>query len=81
MYDPMEPHQILVLRRAGFSLRDVARESDVSLDTVLRALEQSRVAGRAGSRGVGRPRVATPFEESAQRTLQATPDLKRERTL
>ena len=41
MYDPMKRHQIEVLRSAGFSLREVARRAEVSLDTVQRALHST----------------------------------------
>ena len=74
MYDPMKRHQIEVLRSAGFSLREVARRAEVSLDTVQRVLR-----GDLGSdptlRRVGRPPLAVPFEETARAILAEVGDL------
>jgi transposase len=74
VYDRMKCHEVQILRHAGFSLREVARRADLSLDTVQRIL---RDEGRNGParRPVGRPLLASPFEETVQKLLQETGDL------
>ena len=74
MYDPMKRHQIEVLRSAGFSLREVARRAQVSLDTVQRVLRAD--LGRDTTlRRVGRPPLAVPFEEAVRTILAEAGDL------
>jgi transposase len=72
LYDSLKRHEILVLRQAGFSLREVARRSKVSLDTVERVL---REAPAPSPRTIGRPRLADSFESEVRRLLSERPDL------
>ncbi len=74
VYDQMKRHEIEVLRRAGFPLREVARRVEVSLDTVLRVLQESDTPDRIPNR-VGRPPVAMAFEPHARKILEERPDL------
>ena len=74
VYDQMKRHEIQVLRRAGFPLREVARRAEVSLDTVLRVLQESGTPERVPNR-VGRPPVAMAFEPHARKVLEERPDL------
>jgi len=74
MYDQMKRHEVLVLRQAEFSLREVARRAKVSLDTVERILHE--VDGTfPPPRTVGQPMVAASFEASVQQILGERPDL------
>jgi len=75
VYDEMKRHEIEVLRQVGgFSLREVARRADVSLDTVMRILDGKDSVG-APARRVGRPAVAAAFEPHARKILEERPDL------
>jgi transposase len=74
VYDQLKRHQIEVLRSAGFSLREVARKSEVSLDTVQRVLHGSPQADGA-QRPVGRPPLAIAFEEKVRTFLRERYDL------
>ena len=75
VYDHLKRHEIRVLRQADFSLREVARRSHVSLDTVLRVLGESEGRNSSSRGSVGRPPIAVPFETTAQRILHDAPDL------
>ncbi|MGI0130472.1 MAG: IS21 family transposase [Thermoplasmata archaeon] len=74
MYDQLKRHEIHVLRQAGFSLREVARRSEVSLDTVERILREDN-GPRPPPRALGRPMVAASFAGAAQQILSERPDL------
>ncbi|MGI0067411.1 MAG: IS21 family transposase [Thermoplasmata archaeon] len=74
VYDPMKRHEILVLRQAGFSVRQVARKSKVSRNTVRRIL-RGGISTDVESGELGRPRVAGPFEKTVQQLLEKEGDL------
>ncbi len=75
VYDEMKRHEIRVLRTAGkFSLREIARRAHVSLDTVLRVLEEDSSSARSG-RAVGRPGVARRDQDLARAVLEEEPHL------
>ena len=63
LYDRMKRHEIEVLRRAGFSLRAVARKAGIARNTVKRILEETQPI-EARRRPVGRPSIATPFDST-----------------
>ena len=69
MYDRLRRHQIEGLRRAGFSLREVARRADVSLDTVQRVL-RGDPDGEPTPGRMGRPPLAAPFEGTVRGFLE-----------
>lgn len=68
MHDRMKRHEILVIRRAGLTLREVARKTGVGLRTVQRIVRQGTIDPPAPL-PVGRPRIAVSFQEVAQRIL------------
>jgi transposase len=70
----MKQHEILVLYQAGFSLRQVARKSKVSRNTVRRNLRQGTSGSTRGT-ALGRPPAATAFESTVQQTLATENDL------
>ena len=73
VYDPLKRHQIVVLREAGFSIRQVAKKAGVDRNTVRKIL---RDAGRGeATRSVGRPPVAVPFEAYVRAILSERWDL------
>jgi transposase len=74
MFDRMKRHQILVLRRAGLTLREVAQRSEVSLRTVKRVARQGQIDPPPQS-PVGRPPVARALEGDATRILADRGDL------
>lgn len=69
MYDRMKRHEILVLRRAGLPLREVARRSEVGLRTVMRVVRDGSIEPPP-RRPVGRPPVAVPFEPVVLKILE-----------
>ncbi len=68
VHDRMKCHEILVLRRAGLTFREVARKTGVGLRTVKRIARQGTVDPPA-ILPVGRPPIAVSFEEAARRIL------------
>ncbi len=73
-------HEIQVLRRAGFSARDVAGRVGVSVDSVRRVGREDGVThvddrAERKARRVGRPSTAAPFTEKVQGWLKSEPDL------
>jgi transposase len=75
VYDEMKRHEIRVLRTAGeFSHREIARRADVSLDTVLRVLEEGSSSSGC-SRAVGRPPVVRRHQDLARAVLEEEPHL------
>ncbi len=74
MYDRMKRHEILVLRRANLTLREVARKAVVSLRTVKRIVDQGDVDPPPRP-PIGRPPVATSFEEATRKILSEDGDL------
>jgi transposase len=74
MYDRLKRHEIEVLRSAGFSLREVARKADVSLDTVQRVL-CGDASDEPPPRRMGRPPLAAPFEGTVRGFLEERTDL------
>ncbi|EQD51855.1 transposase protein, partial [mine drainage metagenome] len=70
----MKRHEIEVLRRAGFSLRAVARKAGIARNTVKRILEETQPI-EARRRPVGRPSIATPFEVLVEQILRERCDL------
>ena len=74
VYDRMKRNEVEVLRRAGFSIRQVAKKAGVGVNTVLRILaEKDPVHPTSGC--VGRRPVAVPFEPNARKILDERPDL------
>ncbi len=74
MYDRVKRHEILVLRRAGLTLREVARKAGVGVRTVQRILQQGDL-DPPSRHAVGRPPVAVAFEEEARRILATDGEL------
>ena len=74
VYDEMKRHEVQVVRKAGFSLRQVAKKAEVGLNTVLRILEKVPSASNERPH-VGRPPVALRYADIARRILGETPDL------
>ena len=74
MYDRIKRHEIQVLHRAGFSIREVAERAQVGVNTVLRILRRPEKEDTR-RRGVGRPSVATAFETTVRALLHDEPDL------
>ena len=74
VYDRMKRHEILVLRRAGLTLREVARKAGVGLRTVKRILQQDDL-DPPPRRPVGRPPIALTFEEEVRRILATDGEL------
>ncbi len=73
-------HEIQVLRKAGFSARDVAGRVGVSVDSVRRVDREGGVThvddrAERKARRVGRPSTAAPFTEKVQGWLKSEPDL------
>ena len=73
VYDPMKRHQIVVLREAGLSIRQVAKQAQVDRNTVRKVLRES--AKGKGPRTVGRPPIAHLFEASVRAILAERWDL------
>jgi transposase len=74
VFDRMKRHEILVLRRAGLTLRQVARKADVSLRTVYRVVG-SGSDEPPPKRPVGRPPLAPAFESRVEAILRERGDL------
>ena len=74
VHDRMKRHEIQVLRRAGFSIREVAERAQVGVNTVLRNLDREE-EGETERRSVGRPAVATMFESTVRTILHDEPNL------
>ena len=74
VYDRMKRHEIQVLHRAGFSIREVAERAQVGVNTVLRILRRPEKEDTR-RRGVGRPPVATAFETTVRALLHGEPGL------
>ncbi|MGB6499973.1 MAG: IS21 family transposase [Thermoplasmata archaeon] len=74
MFDRMKRHQILVLRRAGLTLREVAHRSEVSLRTVKRVVRVGEI-DPPHRPPVGRPPVARALEAEVKRILTDRGDL------
>ena len=80
MLSLLKRHEIQVLLRAGFTLADVAKRAEVSVDSVRRVRKESPVehtddkAARA-ERRVGRPSKAAQLGEQVQRWLAEDPEL------
>ena len=74
VYDEMKRHEVEVLYRAGFSVRQVAKKAEVGRNTVRRILSQGGVEPERGPR-LGRPPLAVPFQTSVQKLLEERPDL------
>ncbi|EQD76148.1 Integrase, catalytic region, partial [mine drainage metagenome] len=70
----MKRHEILVLRRAGLTLREVARKAEVGLRTVKRIVHQGSL-DPPPRRPVGRPPIAFSFEETVREILSTDGDL------
>ena len=70
MYDDMKRHEVRVLRKAGFSLREVGAQAEVGLSTVVRILDETEPVEVPARRSVGRPPIAVRFEEPARLILQ-----------
>ena len=73
-------HEIQVLRKAGFSARDVAGRVGVSVDSVRRVDREDGVThvddrAERKARRVGRPSTAAPFTEKVQGWLKSEPEL------
>jgi transposase len=80
MIDLLKRHEIQVLRRAGHSLRDVARRAGVSVRSVQRVEDEAEVthvddAAERQRRQVGRPSKAEPFRGFVVEQLAKEPDL------
>jgi transposase len=74
VYDELKRHEIQVLYRAGFSVRQVAKKTEIARNTVRRILRQAGLEPEPGHR-LGRPPLATPFQATAQKLLEERPDL------
>jgi len=74
VHDRMKRHEILVLRRAGLTLREVARKAEVGLRTVKRIVHQGSL-DPPPRRPVGRPPIAFSFEETVREILSTDGDL------
>ncbi len=74
MHDRMKRHEILVLRRAGLTLREVARKTEVGLRTVKRIVHQGSL-DPPPRRPVGRPSIAFSFEATVRAILSTDGDL------
>ncbi len=74
MHDRMKRHEILVLRRAGLTLREVARKTEVGLRTVKRIVHQGSL-DPPPRRPVGRPPIAFSFEDTVRAILSTDGDL------
>ena len=74
MHDRLKRHEVLVLRRAGLPLREVARRANIGLRSVLRIVGEGTV-DPPPRRPVGRPPIAAPFEEMAGAILAEASDL------
>lgn len=69
LYDRMKRHEVEVLRRAGFSLRAVARKAGIARNTVKRILEETQLI-EARRQPVGRPSIAAPFAALVEQILR-----------
>ncbi len=74
MHDRMKRHEILILRRAGLTFREVARKTGVGLRTVKRIARQGSVDPPARP-PAGRPPIALSFEDTARAILSTDADL------
>jgi transposase len=73
-------HEIQVLRKAGFSVRDVAARTGVSIDSVRRVDREAGVThvddrAERRERRIGRPSTAAPFTEKVRNWLATEPEL------
>lgn len=76
----LKRHEIQVLLKAGFSIRDVAERSGTSIDTVRRVRKEATVEHTddrvaRGERKVGRPSKAAPFAAKVSAWLAEEPAL------
>jgi transposase len=80
MLSQLKRHEIQVLLKAGFAVKDVAERSGTSVDTVRRVRSEESVehtddkAARA-KRGIGRPSKAAPFAKPISGWLASEPEL------
>ena len=74
MYDQMKQHEVQVLRHAGFSIRQVARKAGVSRNAVRRMLLRHPRMEKSAIR-LGRPLIATPFQDKVEQLLRERDDL------
>ncbi|MGI0055556.1 MAG: IS21 family transposase [Thermoplasmata archaeon] len=74
MHDRMKRHEILVLRRAGLTFREVARKADVGLRTVKRIVRRGDLEPPPQG-AVGRPPIAVAFEDEVRQILTADGEL------
>ena len=74
MYDQMKQHEIHVLYEAGFSVRQIAKKTEIARNTIRRILRQETEDGERSS-PLGRPPVASAYESLVQRILDEQGDL------
>ena len=77
MYDQMKRHEIEILRHAGFSIRKIAEQTKVGVNTVVRVLREKdpKEQGMERRRPVGRPPIALALQEPIRQILQVDPTL------
>ncbi len=80
MYDIMKRHEVQVLKRAGLSLSQIAKQTRISRRAVAMITKQPAVDHLAHEAGtdrskVGRPSVALPFAPHVQEIFKTEPDL------
>jgi len=80
MIGAMKRHEVQVLRKAGLTLDEVARQADISKRSVQRIVEESPVepplpARPAREAGVGRPSTVGPFRKIVEEILAEQADL------
>ena len=80
MYDAMKRHEVQVLRKAGLTLDEIAKQAGVSRRCVTDILNEPLVEDLvlkavSGDGKVGRPSTALPFKLSIQELFKAEPEL------
>lgn len=74
VYDRMKRHEIEVLHRAGFSIRQVAKKAGVSRNAVRRILRKELPERKADAH-LGRPLITIPFQNTVEQLLKERDDL------
>lgn len=77
MHDILKRHAVFVLRDAGFSLAEIAKQAKVSTATVKRILNEEPITElpKETTSDVGRPSIVRPFEAQIKTILGEDPDL------
>lgn len=81
MYDMLKRHAVHVLKEAGFGLRQIARQTKMSAQTVGRILQEPRPEALAAkvsngsAAAVGRPAIVRAFEADVNAILAEEPEL------